>query len=134
MIVNILILLGFPAVFAGIGFLFGYNPLEWFAVSAVAQFIFIYTFTLTLRTIATLKLNRMEIDRLNAMDANKVSMKCSVCNEPHIAVVKWGENNEFRCERCKSLNQIDVNITNHQRTEIVEGLITEDIVQNLNKE
>ena len=78
-----------------------------------------------------MRLNRLEVERLNALDENKVRIECSVCEDPNDIVLKINRDNEFRCERCKSLNTVKLSISNFQKTEILGGVITEDVVSQL---
>lgn len=118
-------------IFALIGFFTGGNLFQWFFVSLVMQFIVFFLFNITLKTIVQLRINKLEVDRLNAIDENRVILKCAVCGEPNEVVIKVGKVNEFRCEKCKSLNRINVDISNYQKTEMLDGLITEEIVEKL---
>lgn len=133
MIISILITLAVSGVFALIGFFTGGNVFQWFSISLVMQFIVFFLFNIAMRSYFQLQTNKLEVQRLNALDENRVTVKCAVCGEPHDIVIKVGGVNEFRCEKCKSLNKVEVSISNYQKTEILEGLITEDIVNEIKR-
>lgn len=79
-----------------------------------------------------MRLNKLEIDRLNAIDENRVRIACAVCDDPNDIVIKVGDVNEFRCSKCKSLNTVNVKISNYQKTEIFpDGVITEAFIEKM---
>lgn len=78
-----------------------------------------------------MRLNRLEVERLNALDENRVLINCAVCKDPNDIIVKVGEENEFRCEKCKSLNSVKVSVSNYQKTEFVDGILTEDVIDKI---
>lgn len=131
MIISILITLAVSSIFALIGFFTSGNVFQWFFVSLITQFIVFFLFNIVMKSYFQLKTNQLEVARLNALDENRVTINCAVCDEPHDVVIKVGEVNEFRCEKCKSLNKIDISISNYQKTEILDGIITEDFVKEL---
>jgi len=132
MLVSILITFCVSGLLAIIGYFTGGNPIQWFGISFVLQYIIFFIVNTVTKAVAQMHINRLEIQRLNAIDENRVRIKCAVCEEPNDVVVKIGQTNEFRCERCKSLNNVSVAINNFQKTEIApDSVITEDTVNKL---
>lgn len=135
MIVSILITLCISFIFGVIGYFTGGDIVRWFSISLVLQYVIFFIINSITKTLAQMHINRMEVERLNAIDQNKAKIECAVCGEPNEAFIKINENNEFRCERCKSLNSINVTISNYQKTEMLDnGIITEDVVNTLKNE
>ena len=132
MLVSILITFCVSGLLAIIGYFTGGSPLQWFGISLVLQYIIFFIVNTVTKAVAQMYINRLEVQRLNAIDENKVRIKCAVCEDPNDVVIKVGKSNEFRCERCKSLNSVSVSISNFQKTEIPsDTVITEDTVNKL---
>lgn len=122
--------------FGVLGYFTGHNFIEWTGIAFISQFVVFFIVNMTTKTLVQMQLNRLEVARLNALDENRVRIKCAVCGEPNDVVIKIGEQNEFRCVKCKSLNGISINIDNYQKTEIptTNGILTEDVIKKLEEE
>jgi phage FluMu protein Com len=132
MLVSILITFCISSLLAMVGYFTGGNPIQWFGISLVLQYVVFFIINTVTKAVAQMHINRLEVQRLNAIDENRVRIKCAVCGEPHDIIVKVGQTNEFRCERCKSLNTVTVSVSNFQKTEIApDSVITEDTVNKL---
>ncbi len=131
MIVSILLTLVVSTSFAIIGYFTGGDIYRWFFISLVCQFVLFFIINTLTKTVVQLRLNSLEVERLNALDENRVRIECSVCKDPNDVTVKVAKDNEFRCEKCKSLNTVKVSVSNFQKTEIFDGVLTEDVVNQL---
>jgi phage FluMu protein Com len=131
MVISILITFVVSTLFAVIGYFTGGDIFRWFFVSFICQFIFFFILNTITKTVVQMRLNRLEVERLNALDENKVLINCAVCKDPNEVIIKVGQENEFRCERCKSLNSVKVSVSNYQKTEFVDGIITEDVIDKI---
>jgi len=131
MIVSILLTLVVSTSFAIIGYFTGGDIYMWFFISFICQFVLFFIINTLTKTVVQLRLNALEVQRLNVLDENRIRIECSVCKDPNDVVIKVAEDNDFRCEKCKSLNTVKVSISNFQKTEIFDGVITEDLVNQL---
>jgi phage FluMu protein Com len=122
--------------FGVLGYFTGHNFIEWAGIAFISQFVVFFIVNMVTKTIMQMQLNKLEVSRLNAIDQNRVRIKCAVCHEPNDVIIRVGEENEFRCERCKSLNSISVSIDNFQKTEIptTNGILTEDVIKKIEAE
>jgi hypothetical protein len=122
-------------VFALIGFMAGQKPVVWFGLSFIGQFILSYLWNRALLVYKQIEFNRLEVTRLNAMEKNRTTVECAVCKSPNVVDVLINEpNNEFRCEHCQQLNSVYVSIKTAQKTEMVNGIITDELAKRLIKE
>lgn len=120
-------------ILGAVGFFTGGDFLRWFSISLFSQFAIFFVFNLITKTWAQIQVNRLEVERLNAIDRNTARIKCAVCGEINEVVIDINGPNEFRCTKCNSLNSVYVDITNAQKTEIndINGVFTEDSVREL---
>jgi transcription elongation factor Elf1 len=136
MITGFLLTFVISLAFGVLGYFTGHNFIEWAGIAFISQFVVFFIVNMVTKTIMQMQLNKLEVSRLNAIDENRVRIKCAVCGEYNDVVIRVGQENEFRCVKCNSLNSISVNIENYQKTEIptTNGILTEDIIKKLEEE
>jgi hypothetical protein len=134
MLISFLITLCVSTIFGFIGFFSGGGFFIWFFTSFVLQYVIFFIVNSVTKAIVQMQINRLEVERLNKIDENRVRIKCSVCKELNDVIIDIKGENEFRCIKCGSLNSVSVAISNFQKTEFLDGVITEDIVKKLKKE
>lgn len=122
-------------ILGSVGFFTGGDFLRWFFISLFVQFGIFFIINLITKTYAQIQINRLEVERLNAIEKNTARIKCVVCGEINEVVIDINAPNEFRCKKCSSLNSVHVQISNAQKTEIndVNGVFTEDSIRELAK-
>lgn len=131
---GILLTLAFSLIISLVGHFTGGNFIRWFVIATVAQLVVFFIYNQYITTRVQMHLNELEVERLNKIDENRVTIKCAVCGEPETTVIRLSDKNEFRCKKCNSLNVIDVKISNIQKTEFIDGLITQEVLEKLKKE
>jgi len=114
----------------GIGYFSNQSFLPWFGLTLVIQYLIFFIVNLFIKVFIQLKLNQLEIERLNEIDKNKTVVKCATCKEVNDVLINIKNvDNDFRCVKCNSLNNVIVNIQNFQKTEFYDGIITEESIK-----
>ena len=136
MLRSLLITCSIGVGFGLVGLFTGGDFLRWFGISFVSQFVLFFIFNSLSKSFFQLQINRLEVERINAMEKNNVEINCALCNEINEIVVNVAEINEFRCVKCNSLNTVRTEISNYHKTEIIpnSGIITEDVLNKIKKD
>lgn len=130
---GLITVLFFSLVFTFIAFVFDADYWKWFWVSFFGQFIVFALFNTTLKVWSQVQVNKLKVERLNAIDKNIAPIRCAACgdlNDVYINV-KYPDNNSFKC-KCGITNSVLISITNAQKTDILydtDGILTEEKIK-----
>jgi DNA-directed RNA polymerase subunit RPC12/RpoP len=104
-----------------------------FVISLSIQFILFFIFNAILLLYGQLQINKLKVQRMNAIDKNTATLHCATCGELNSVEININDNNEFVCSRCSSKNKVFVNISNVQKTDILYDtniLTEEELIKN----
>lgn len=138
MIKGLSIVVLFSVSFATIAYATGSDPIKWFLVSFLAQFILTALVNTVTRTWAQIQINKLKVQRLNEIDKNVTGVRCAGCghlNEVYVDI-KTPDDNSFHCVSCNCHNSVLINITNAHKTDIMyntDRVLTEELVNDLIK-
>lgn len=132
MIVSSVLTVLFSLVFGIIGIVSGGNFLSWFLFALVSQFILFFIVNLCIKTYSQIQVNKLEVSRLNSIDRNIKQLRCAVCGEINDVYINVNsDKNEFICSKCGSKNKVIVYVDTVQKTEIFDGVITDDTLKKI---
>lgn len=130
---GIFIILMISAVFASAGFLLGQSVIGWFLIGIVFQLVFNFALNRVLMVWGQNNINRLEVERLNAISKNTVLLECSNCKHVQEEEILLADKKiEYTCDECKRKNRVYVNIETAQKTILPDNeILTADIIEKM---
>ena len=92
----------------------------------LTQIFLTFVFNTILKMYVQLRINQMEVQRLNSMEKNIVTLPCAICKEQNTTYVHMNTTNDFRCQKCNTLNTISITLNTIQKTEFNQPAILTD--------
>jgi hypothetical protein len=129
---GIIISLIVSLVFSGLGYMSGNDPYLWFGVAFFGQFVLFFFYNMGIKAYSQAQTNKLTVLRLNAIGRNRTVLECATCKHPNPVDIQISEtSNGFKCEKCMMTNSVYTTFKVFQKTEIVDGIITDDIAKKL---
>ena len=130
---GIIIILLIAGAFASAGFLLGQSILGWFIIGVIAQLLFNFTLNRIMMIWGQNNINRLEVERLNAISKNLVQLKCANCqNIQEEEVLFAAKSNQYDCKKCNRQNTVYISIETAQKTILPDNdILTDDIIKKM---
>lgn len=128
---GLLIVLMVSALFASAGYLLGQSIVGWFLLGVVIQLIFNYALNRILMVWGQNNVNRLEIERLNAISKNTIPLECSNCQSVQEEEILLSETKrEYKCDNCGRMNTVYVTVETAQKTILPDNdILTADVIK-----